>query len=463
MKHEFVKQTGSRRLILIYAGWAMDAEPFRHVCRPGYDTMVVWDYRDLTMNWSGVSSYDEIALIAWSMGVYAASMTIHSIDHLITARIAVNGTLSPVDNMRGIPENIFEGTASTLDDRNLRKFFRRMCGDRPTTERFMQHAPSRPVGELVDELRAIYPEPWFCNPKVERWDRAVIGRQDAIFPPCNQQRAWQGTPVAVVDRPHYIDLQEIADAYIIDKERAADRFDTRRDSYDDNTPVQKAIVEALVNDIAQTGVYRQISAEGASCLEIGSGTGSLSRRLASLCSQGFLYLWDICPTPPDGLANFTSCDAELQICRTPPSRFDTIATASTIQWFNSPRRFLAECHRVLRPGGHIVLSAFVRGNMHQLSAAGASTLNMPDERQWRDMVPSGMTVVSWATADYDLAFDEPTDVLRHLRLSGVNGLDRTGHPAAGTAIVRHYPRSLDGRCHLTYRTIRMILKKPENG
>lgn len=464
MRHEFVKREGNPRLILIFAGWGMDATPFRHISRPGYDTLVLWDYRDLTIDWSMVSAYDEIVLIAWSMGVYAASMSIHAIDDRISARIAVNGTLTPVDNLRGIPEAIFEGTAATLDERNLRKFFRRMCGDRQTTERFMLVAPSRPVGELVDELRAIYPEPWFANPKVTDWDLAVIGRDDAIFPACNQQRAWHDTPVAVVDRPHYIDLQEIADAYIIDKERAADRFGSHRETYDSNTPVQKAIVDALVADIYRTGSNRQLAAEGSSCLEIGCGTGSLSRQLARLTSQGFLHLWDIAECPPEDIpaSQFKSCDAELQICRTPSGRFDAIASASTIQWFNSPRRFIAECLRVLRPGGLLILTAFVRGNMHELTAAGASTLNLPDERRWRAMIPSAFEIVSWTTEDYDMAFPEPVDVLRHLRLSGVNGLDRSSKAVAGPTIIRRYPRMLDGQCHITYRTIRMILKKKEN-
>ncbi|WP_348673531.1 pimeloyl-ACP methyl esterase BioG family protein [Duncaniella dubosii] len=464
MKHKFVKHAGSRRLLLIFAGWGMDSNPFEHVSRPGYDTMVVWDYRELTPDWTAVSGYEEIALIAWSMGVYAASMTIHAIRHKITAAIAVNGTLTPVDNLRGIPEAIYEGTAAGLDERSLKKFFRRMCGDRATTDHFMSAAPQRAASELVDELHAIYPEPWFANPKVSDWDRAVIGRDDAIFPACNQQRAWEGTPLTVVDRPHYIDLQEIADAYIIDKERAAGKFDAGRETYDANTPVQQAIVEAMSEDIVRCHVDRQLSTAGTVCLEIGSGTGSLTRRLASMMPKGFLYTWDIGSTAPEGCdpTRFTSCDAELKICRTPGERYDAIATASTVQWFNSPRRFIAECHRVLRPGGVLMLTAFVRGNMHELTAASGISLTVPDERQWEAMIPAGFETLSWESADYDLSFDNPTDVLRHLRLSGVNGLDRGSHKVSGTSIVRRYPRMLDGRCHLSYRTIRMILRKKDN-
>ena len=466
MNHEFVKRSDSKRLILIFAGWGMDANPFRHVSRPGYDTLVVWDYRDLSMDWSVVANYDEITLIAWSMGVYAASMTIHAVDHLITAKIAVNGTMTPVDNLHGIPEAIFEGTAATLDERNLRKFFRRMCGDRATTERFMLSAPQRPVGELVDELRAIYPEPWFANPKVSGWDRAVIGRQDAIFPACNQQRAWQGTPIVVLDRPHYIDLQEIADAYIIDKQQAAVCFDAGRTTYDANAPVQHAIVDALMADAARVKADKLIFSPGCVALEIGCGTGSLTRRLYPLTKRGFLHLWDTNTLPPEGFdkARYNQCDAELQICRTPTGRYDLIASASTVQWFNSPARFMAECLRVLRPGGILMLSAFQRGNMHELAAASGVSLSLPDSRQWQTMIPRGFETLSFETEDYDMSFDEPVDVLRHLKLTGVNALSRqsAANPVSGPTFIRRFPRMLDGRCHLTYRTIRIILKKIDN-
>lgn len=464
MKHEFVSHTGQPRLLLLFAGWAMDATPFRHVVRPGYDTLVVWDYRSLVFDWSVVTPYSEIVVIAWSLGVYAASMTLHAINSKVSAKIAVNGTLTPVDDMTGIPEAIYEGTAAGLTPRSLSKFFRRMCGDRHTTDRFMRQAPSRPIDELVDELRAIWPAPWFANAQVADWDRAVIGRDDAIFPACNQQRAWADmTTVTVVDRPHYIDLQEIADAYVIDKQRATATFEAGRATYDDNTPVQRDVVDGLMDDAAAVGLDRFFATDSLSCLEVGCGTGLLTRRLASRLTGGNLYMWDIGSCPPDGFdpARFRSCDAELEIRRTPPGRFDLVASASTVQWFNSPRRFLNECVRVIHPGGVLMLSGFMRGNMHQIITAAGVSLSLPDERQWRRMIPEGFETLSFVTLDYDLTFDSPVDVLRHLRLSGVNGLGRRSSALAPTAFVSRYPRMLDGLCHLTYRTVRMILKRKE--
>lgn len=464
MNYKLVKSQGNNRVILIFSGWAMDDTPFRHVSRPGYDTLVVWDYRNFDIDWSVVAPYDEIVLIAWSMGVYAASSTIHAINQKISAKIAVNGTISPVDNLRGIPEHIYTATAATLNERNLQKFMRRMCGDRQTFEHFMQAAPQRQIDELVDELNAIYPEPWFGNVKVTDWDRAVIGRDDAIFPACNQQRAWRGTPVTVVDRPHYIDLQEIVDAYVIDKDNAARHFEAGRETYETNTPVQREIVRRLIDAVMRLRLNNQVSMTAAVGLEIGCGSGALTRHLSRMMTEGHLYLWDTNSSAPAGISHsgFTSCDAEIQICNTQSNRFDLIATSSTIQWFNSPSRFLCECGRVLRPGGLLMVTAFVKGNMHQLSYAAGVGLSLPTEIQWREMIPACFDVLDWAQDDYDMTFEQPVEVLRHLKLSGVNGLGRTAGVIAPAAILRRYPLMLDGLYHLTYRTIRFILKKKEN-
>ena len=75
MKLQYVSRTGAARLILIYAGWAMDAAPFEGLRRPGYDIAVVWDYREFQLDWSFATPYSEVCVVAWSLGVYAAAVT----------------------------------------------------------------------------------------------------------------------------------------------------------------------------------------------------------------------------------------------------------------------------------------------------------------------------------------------------------------------------------------------------
>ena len=107
---------------MIFAGWAMDSEPFAGLYRHGYDIMVVWDYRDFSLDWSCVAQYDEICVVAWSLGVYAAAAATAPIAARVSLRLAVNGTLSPVDSLKGIPPAVFHGTLDALDERNLTKF-----------------------------------------------------------------------------------------------------------------------------------------------------------------------------------------------------------------------------------------------------------------------------------------------------------------------------------------------------
>ena len=72
MQYRLVESSpGNRRLLLLYAGWAMDSRPFSSLSYPGYDVAVVWDYTDLESPLPISDDYCEICLIAWSYGVYA--------------------------------------------------------------------------------------------------------------------------------------------------------------------------------------------------------------------------------------------------------------------------------------------------------------------------------------------------------------------------------------------------------
>lgn len=461
MKFQIISNTASDRLILVFAGWGMDPGVFRHLSHEGYDVAVVWDYRDFGIDWSVLDGYSEICVIAWSLGVYAASMACHGIENRITLRIAVNGTTHPVHNSLGIPEAVYEGTAATLDDRRLQKFFRRMCGDRDSYAHFSERAPQRPVEELRDELNAIWPQPVLANPPVEGWDRAYIGRADAIFPAVNQQRAWDaaGVPVIALDAPHYIDLQRVIDHAVIHKDLAAKRFGERRQSYERHARVQRRIVESLDASIREHRIDEHLAVCGHAVLEIGCGTGMLTRRLLEYLRPEALHLWDIAPDAYtcEG-ATFRACDAELAITKTLPERFDAIVSASTVQWFNSPRRFMAECGRVLRPGGWLVLSAFAKGNLEEVAQATGRSLPLLPAEEWKAMVPKGFEIVEFTCNTAELVFDSPLDVFRHLQLTGVNGLASYSGAALRRAI-DNYPMRLDGRYYLTYKPFILIARK----
>lgn len=460
MRLKFINQNQSQRLILVYAGWAMDEKPFSGLSRPGYDVAVIWDYRNFSLDWSFILPYKEICVVAWSLGVYAATVTYHAYEHLLTKRIAINGTPFPVDRMTGIPPAIFSGTLMNLNERSLRKFYIRVCGGMSAYGRFSEHLPERDIAELSEELSVFLNGTLLGSGRHLEWDFAFISSDDAIFPPVNQWRAWGKTPVRFIEGAHLPDFQAIIDRYIIDKERMTSRFDRGFESYDRNAGVQARVVER-VNNLLHGDIAELIGRRGARVLEIGSGTGTLSKALDSMCGKnGYVEFWDIAgDAPVDGpRRRFRRVDAEIEIMRQPSKSFDVIVSTSTIQWFNSPLRFLRECQRVVAPGGYVLLSAFVRGNLDNVTKATGRTLPLMSLKEWRRVMPEGFDVISISSYNDEMCFDNAVDVFRHLRSTGVDSLGRVSSPTAVSAI-RNFSADLDGKYRICYKPIIMLMQR----
>lgn len=467
MQHKLIHSENSPRLLLVFAGWGMDAGVFGNLRRPGYDIMVVWDYRSYHIDWKCVDRYDEICLLAWSMGVYAASQTIQAIENRITRRMAVNGTPWPIDDRMGIPEAIFNGTLSGLNDASLGRFYRRMCASKSDLALFEAHRPERPVDELKDELQAIADRMILSTPARMIWDVAVVCKDDRIFPFHNQRAAWTsaGVPLQVEDGGHFFDFNRLLDANFIDKTLVETRFESGTATYNNHAAVQIDVVERLVEMIRLHGLTAEISAARNAVLEIGSGSGFLTQRVAAMINQATLVMWDLAAPIPDALPagrkyEFVNCDAELALRRVRPEAFDHIFSASTIQWFNSPERFIHDCHRALRPGGCAFLTSYTHGNMHEISDLTGNALPLLTPARWQELAEPLFDIIACQAYLRDLDFQSPSEVLRHLKLTGVNSLSRSSR---GTVSVRNilerYPMRLDGRYHLTYHPIILILRK----
>lgn len=207
MKQTFIVNQHSPRLLLFFAGWGMDETPFLHYHPQEADLMICYDYRRLHFDSEALASYTEIHLIAWSMGVWAASQVMQHHTLPITRSIAINGTLHPVDAEKGIPPTIFQGTLEGLCEASLLKFQRRMCRDGEAFMHFQTIAPQRPCKELKEELAAIGRQCRELPPSSFIWNRAIIGDNDRIFPPQAQQKAWEevGASIEHGNQAHYDD------------------------------------------------------------------------------------------------------------------------------------------------------------------------------------------------------------------------------------------------------------------
>lgn len=208
MEQIFLKKDGKDRLLLIFGGWGTWPGLFAGCeFRDDTDVMLCFDYRTSGFSWKMLDAYSNVRLLAWSMGVRMAAEVFSSGSPSPQAftwdrKIAVGGTMHPIDDLRGIPVAIFNGTLDRMSPQVLDRFNRRMCGKDLTW--FQSCGQDRTAQELKDELAALkavcgLPVPDF------RWDIAVGGTSDMIFPIASQRTAWMeaGVPLVEAGCTHY--------------------------------------------------------------------------------------------------------------------------------------------------------------------------------------------------------------------------------------------------------------------
>lgn len=186
MRHRFHPGASHDRTLLLFAGWGMDDAPFLELLGP-HDTLVVWDYADLSPLPEAILGDRPLHLIAWSMGVWAATQTLPR--ERLASATAVNGTPWPIDATRGIPPALFDATLANLSEAGIARFRRRMCGAAALGE-FLRHAPQRDADDLRSELQALSSAIRTRQERPFAWDRAYACADDRIFPPATMRAAF---------------------------------------------------------------------------------------------------------------------------------------------------------------------------------------------------------------------------------------------------------------------------------
>ena len=191
-------------MILFFAHWGMDQRPFDHLQGDDYDVIILWNYTTLNINplnssltdpdiYGIIKNYRQINIIALGAGVWAASATFDHIHHTLTTSgsstsgsspagtsnrfriirllkkmgkaIAIDGTLCPVSNTWGIPQQTFKG------------MLQQQAG-----------VPAEQSHEATAELSSFKENYIFSNAIV--WTKAIISKNNPILPAANQTRFW---------------------------------------------------------------------------------------------------------------------------------------------------------------------------------------------------------------------------------------------------------------------------------
>ncbi|EGJ4910762.1 DUF452 family protein, partial [Campylobacter jejuni] len=107
MKYEFLcKNPDSKKLIVVFGGFASHPSHFSHL-KSNKNVILFYDYENFDLNFD-FKAFDELFLIAFSMGVYVANRLLKELH--FKQKIAINGTNLGIDKLKGIHPTIFKKT-----------------------------------------------------------------------------------------------------------------------------------------------------------------------------------------------------------------------------------------------------------------------------------------------------------------------------------------------------------------
>ncbi len=226
MKQVYIIHENHPKLLLLFAGWASDENPFKQYRPKGMDYMICYDYRTLDFDTSVFEHYRQVNVVAWSIGVWAGSIILSNVSHNHIFSIAFNGSTYPIDDNEGIPVQTYQATLDGLTPASLQKFMRRMCKDSAAYKAFMEITPRRNFDEVKEELRLIRERYFEMRGDIDekdedildeklfeyydmyryKYDYTFVGNNDRIFPPRNLKVNAEGPiyeVIVVTDSAHY--------------------------------------------------------------------------------------------------------------------------------------------------------------------------------------------------------------------------------------------------------------------
>lgn len=249
----------------------------------------------------------------------------------------------------------------------------------------------------------------------------------------------------------------------MDKQLIAERFAKARRSYAREARVQQQVAEKMIRLLpAGDHAYRHV-------VEFGCGTGCYSLLLLERLRPASLLLNDLCPEMEECVGElcvasrvrFVAGDAE-QLAF--PAGTDLITSCSTLQWFQDPAAFFRRCRQALPPGGILAFSTFGQENMKQIRRLTGHGLDYLSLEELRARLEPSFEILHLEEELAELSFPTPTDVLKHLKQTGVTGTEkriwtRSRLQAFCDAYVRLFGNA-QGEVGLTYHPIYVVAQVP---
>lgn len=245
------------------------------------------------------------------------------------------------------------------------------------------------------------------------------------------------------------------------KAAVAAAFSAAADTYDDGAEVQREVAERLALRIARLALPPR-----ARILEIGCGTGFLTRALARIDARE-LVITDIAPAmlarcrinvrdaAPDTAVEFLVMDGEDPRVAGP---FDLICASLAFQWFADLPASLNRLAGLLAPGGHLAFATLAADSFqewraaHRTAGLEAAMHSYPMPTVLSSMLPH----IAITEDRLQRRYADGVAFIEHLKQIGAHMPEdnRRLGPGALRSVLRRFESGIDVTYHVAYGTWR---------
>ncbi|MGL5635571.1 MAG: malonyl-ACP O-methyltransferase BioC [Bacteroidales bacterium] len=237
------------------------------------------------------------------------------------------------------------------------------------------------------------------------------------------------------------------------------RFEKAAKSYNESAKAQACIADSLWRLIR-----KNLHAPPTAILEIGCGTGLLTRHYLQTENCSFtlndLYHPDLC-LPQHTSVNFVQGDAENMDWQ--DQKWSLILSASTVQWFTDLGRFIKRMAHSLEKDGLLAFSTFGNHNYKEFKSLNNDGLNYLTLQDITAIIGTEYEILHQSEDLIELEFDSVKDIFRHIKATGVSGCNsKRLMPGELKSLEQKYSelwKKENGKLSLTYHPLFFVLRK----
>lgn len=206
----------------------------------------------------------------------------------------------------------------------------------------------------------------------------------------------------------------------IDNKHIKKQFEKSMQDYDQNATVQILMALKMVFELTK------ISNTFENVLELGSGTGILTKRLASELDFKNYFANDLVEKSKNYVQNFIPqatfyCGNALKI--KPSKKVDLIISNAMFQWFSSFEKAIQTIKSNLKSNGLLAFSTFSPDNFREITDLTGLSLQYKTKEELEQILKNeGFEILYSEQFFEELKFKTPLELLAHMKKTGVNSL-----------------------------------------